>query len=1013
MPESSHSEPALAPLETSRWQRLLADCRHAAVAAAIACMAALLVDWIATLVAATSFSLRVAFSLLIVSASFVPVYFLAVAPLFALIAVGVRLVSTATGANDGRGPGLFDPRRAAHKSFPRRSRTVAALWTVSVLGVFFVGASTILTLKLGARYREPQLTALLLAFSQVALLVSLGLVGIALYKLSRWLGDKLAPRLGRFNPFGETIPALVGLVAIAIVCGMITVKTFPQLGPKIPHRWLIAIAGGAVGVGLAPYLWSRRPLVNADGRAARRLIAFGSLGSILLAAVSFVHCGADPEVKAVALASSPPLSRGISLVRVANDFDRDGFGSLFGETDCAIFNSKIHPMARDIPDNGIDENCARGDFKLGTLATYKKGERMPVPDAFVRDDYNILLITVDTVRYDHTNLGGYDKRKGRNTTPELAKLAARSANFTFANAPSAGTMASIPAILTSRFFHSGIALDEDVRRGMPPKLKPENVLISEVLKKQGYTTGAIVSHYYFNDWGMEQGFDTYDNSVGKKNEPYKVTSDELNELAIQWIGKRHGKKWFLWLHYIDPHGRYVSHPGETEYGSSEEDIYDGELAFTDKRLGRLVDFVGRTPGGNRTIVVVTSDHGDGFGEHGYINHGQDLHREILHVPLVFHVPNIEPRQIDGAVSPIDIFPTLADLAGADISNLVVEGQSLVPQLFYGKDAHDRVVFSETNYGNFLRAAVTSRYKLIRNIKANSHRLWDLKKDPWEKVNVHTKDPKGLREMSGYLDEWIERVVFSRDPESNQVMAKLADHLVPNVPSTATALDALEFDRAVQPGTNATVAGTGKIEVRAVELAVKSETKGKKKGTKLEVALYFRARKPIDGSYAIQIEAWDPSNPVKRIASRRQKTAGGLLGTERWRPGELVRDRLSISIPASWLTTPLEAEEKATKTPPTKTPTTPASPDDGPSAESGEPLTIVVAVRLVSGSKFVDHNGSDGLGVHPTEGALAVIGTVEIPRTLVAPKEPTPTPGKTKTGGKNLTPTLKRALPSSK
>ena len=104
----------------------------------------------------------------------------------------------------------------------------------------------------------------------------------------------------------------------------------------------------------------------------------------------------------------------IDGLRLATDFDRDGFGTLLGENDCAPFDPNIHRLARDLPDNGIDENCDGRDFVLGRLPSYRSGERMPVPGAFLQD-WNVLLLTVDTVRYDHTNMHGYRERTGRNT----------------------------------------------------------------------------------------------------------------------------------------------------------------------------------------------------------------------------------------------------------------------------------------------------------------------------------------------------------------------------------------------------------------------------------------------------------------------------------------------------------------------------------------------------------------------------------------------------------------------
>jgi arylsulfatase A-like enzyme len=127
----------------------------------------------------------------------------------------------------------------------------------------------------------------------------------------------------------------------------------------------------------------------------------------------------------------------------------------------------------------------------------------------------------------------------------------------------------------------------------------------------------------------------------------------------------------------------VAHPGERQFGNAKMDVYDGEIAYTDKHIGKLLDFLARSPAGQKTVIIVTSDHGDGFKEHGFENHGFALYRELVHVPLLFYVPENEGRVVPGPVSNIDIMPTLADLIGVDIGDPTVEGESLIPQIFYG------------------------------------------------------------------------------------------------------------------------------------------------------------------------------------------------------------------------------------------------------------------------------------------------------------------------------------------
>jgi arylsulfatase A-like enzyme len=854
------------------------DLKTAALASLLGIAALAAVDYIATLVAATG-ALRIgtAFRLLLLEMTLAGFLFILVLPLSFAAALAARLAMKLWRAGELESyQGLFGPANG-HES---PSKAAAWLWGATIACTAFLAVSTLLTLKLATIFKEPQLTAFVLAVLQLTIGLACFALASAIAAGVTRVAEHLQPRLGIYNPFGSAPAAALILVLLSWPVIRLLLRLLPQLGPLIEWRHALSTACFVSGAYAATLLLAKRGHLFPRNKV-RRLQVIGALGLgiIVLAPATLMKWGADQDTKALAISSSPTMSKTMNLLRRATDFDGDGFGSLLGENDCGPFNAKVHPLARDIPDNGTDENCDGRDFKLGTLPSYKSGETMPVPEAF-QDNWNFLLITIDTVRYDHTTFGGY----ARDTTPELAKFVDRSANFTFANAPSAGTMASIPAILTSKFFHSGIALEEDVPRGSPPKLKDENTLLHELFKKKGYSTGAILSHEYFNDWGMDQGVDTYDNTVGKKRNPSAVTSPILTDRSIAWIGKQKNRKWFLWTHYIDPHGYYVSHPGDTSYGDSEMDLYDGELHFTDKHLAKLLDYVGRSARGNKTIIAITSDHGDAFGEHGYINHAQDLHREILHVPLIFYVPNIEPRSIPGAVSPIDIFPTFADLIGADISDLNVEGVSLVPQLFYGKDAEDRIVFSETNYPKPLRAVVNSRYKLIVDLKNNVSRLWDLKKDPLEKKNIWTQDKVGYAEMRGYLNEWLERVVYSRDQASNQAMAKLADHMVGQRPATATAVEGVHLEDA-------------SVSVDSFELQEDEVSPGEV----ANFAVYFRTKKVTTRDLKFQLEVWIDEGPNKsRSAKSRNRLAGaGMFPTSRWHPGELVRDRFKVTLPAHW------------------------------------------------------------------------------------------------------------------
>jgi arylsulfatase A-like enzyme len=739
------------------------------------------------------------------------------------------------------------------------------------------------------QYKEAQLRGLVIAgFAIVAAAIARAVYPFALVG-ARAAADALAPILRVWNPIGRWRAA--GGVLAALTGGALAAAwlALPQSRSVLPTRLVISALVIGLGMGFGALQFSR---ARRHVREPRRALALAFV-TLVLMMMTLLKWGADPETRWLALTGSPAFHKLDDSIRFVTDIDGDGYGSLLGENDCDPFDSSIHPGAIDIPDDGIDQNCDGHDF---TLKTPKQptGPTLPVPAQF-KKDWNVLFITVDTLRYDHTTFGGYaDGPKHRDTTPRLAELVKHSTSFTFCNAPSAGTMASIPAIITSKYFHSGIALDENEPAGMPPKLKPENVLLSEIMKRANYHTGVIASHEYWNDWGMDQGVDDYDNSIGKTPDPFRIAADKVTDHALAYISREQGHKWFLWAHYIDPHGRYVAHPDVVDYGSSEPDLYDAEIKWTDQQLGRLFDSMQHMPSTPNTIIIITSDHGDSMGEHTVPlgTHGTALYRELQHVPMIFYIPDNQAHSIGGAVSNLDIVPTIAELTGIDVHDLSFEGKSEVPAIFYGKEDHDRIVFAETNAPAPQRAAISEAFKLIYYMQSNLYELYDLKADPWEHANLASKQPPSFTLMKAALDGWLERVVYARDPTFNQANERIKDVLLTAEPHPAVATVGQTLDG-------------GKIQIIGIGPGDKTPLRA---GAHVDLHVYFRVNERTQLAYRYLLAIWpvDPATykptdvaPATMQRSNLRATADGFFTSERWREHEFIRERFDLQIPADW------------------------------------------------------------------------------------------------------------------
>lgn len=434
--------------------------------------------------------------------------------------------------------------------------------------------------------------------------------------------------------------------------------------------------------------------------------------------------------------ASQPASRfyragglGSVLVHAAaalTDWDDDGYSGFFAEGDCAPFDEEISPAVMDTPGNGIDEDCFDGDARPVKPPV---PPRYRLPDGFAKQTLSFLLIELEAVRRDHCSCYGYH----RPTTPNIDRLAARATRFERAYAPSSYTYGSLPAI----FFSLPVTM---IPVGVLSKWSPvkgDRPHLPGAFQKHGYHTRYATDSRVFTKLGLNRLFQS---GRGLEDRGERTTSN-----ALSLLEEIKDEPFLLWVDYLAPHNTYDHHRGVREFGDSAMDLYDHEIAFVDREIGRLLRRVDQPDLAQRVVVVIFADHGEAFGEHGTYFHGHNLYDENIAVPLIIRVPGSSPRAIAKPVSLIDIFPTLLTLAGLEHPDGLV-GHDLSGAIVEGLEAEDRVLYvgaKFTGFGvkyGFHHAAITGRFKLIEEEKSGGVRLYDLIEDPAETRDVRLLHP---------------------------------------------------------------------------------------------------------------------------------------------------------------------------------------------------------------------------------------------------------------------------------
>ena len=339
--------------------------------------------------------------------------------------------------------------------------------------------------------------------------------------------------------------------------------------------------------------------------------------------------------------------------------------------------------------------------------------------------HNLLIVTIDTTRPDRLGFYGNDEI----ATPNLDRLASRGAVFTRALATAPITLPSHASILTGRYpHHHGVRTN-----GLPP-LESGETTLAEVLAEHGYDTAAFVSSFILEkQFGLAQGFGRYDDETHSESAVMGYSerrADRTTDRALEWLRRSGPRPFFLWVHYYDPHASYS--PPEPFEDSSAND-YDGELAFVDQQVGRLLEGVAASSDED-ALVVVTSDHGESFGEHGEQSHGFLVNEATLRIPLIVTTTRglSTPVRIDELVSQVDLMPTVLSLFGLP-APAGLDGEDLTE---HAEPA--RVVVAEAHYGEAIYgwARLAAIYQGdFKYVDGPSPKFYDLASDPAEQINL--------------------------------------------------------------------------------------------------------------------------------------------------------------------------------------------------------------------------------------------------------------------------------------